>query len=381
MAKRVLASTVSVMLLLTAITSGEHHMKWKVEKRQGGSTSVPLLITNNCAETIYPGILTQGGTGPADSGFKLSPGANHSLMVSTDWQGRVWGRTNCSFDDSGHFSGSGRACTTGDCGPVVACTGTGELPATLAEFTLSGANGQSYYDLSMVDGYNLPMAIELIAHSMSNVDDIPPNQSNPSCVASVGNYAGPSFNPYTSGSKTFLGTNASFQLPFLSASSDKISNWCPWDLQVSPPTSPGDGVYPYPDGNVQRLAFDPCFSACAKYNEPAYCCTGKYGPSKCQANYFSKAAKAVCPDAYSFAYDDADSTFAVPKGAGFNVVLCPGGASTTILATARNSSQVQHSGTNAMVASYNAFAKGLALTDGMAMKAVLAVTLLVVLVI
>jgi hypothetical protein len=267
--------------------------------------------------------------------FKLSPGSNQTVHVSDDWQGRVWGRTNCTFDGSGNASGNGPACTTGDCGGVVQCQGTGELPATLAEFTLSGANSQSYYDLSLVDGFNLPMAIVLLSNSIVTVDDIPPNQSNPSCVASVGNLASSNFNPYGSGA-SFLGTNSSFQLPFLtSVSHSQIANWCPWDLQVSPPSAPGNGVYPYPDSNVQRPAFDPCYSACAKYNEPAYCCTGKYGPQKCSPNYYATAAKTVCPDAYSFAYDDEDSTFAVPKGAGFEVVMCPGGLSTTILSKAK----------------------------------------------
>ena len=43
------------------------------------------------------------------------------------------------------------------------------------------------------------------------------------------------------------------------------------------------------------------------------------------------AAKAICPDAYSFAYDDQESTFIVPKGGGWEVVMCPKGRSTNIL--------------------------------------------------
>lgn len=247
----------------------------------------------------------------------------------------MWGRTNCSFNDAGESTGNGRQCTTGDCGPFLQCKGAGENPTTLAEFTLAGAHDLSYYDISLVDGYNLPLAIVLLANSRSDVDDIPPNQTNPSCVASVGNLGPANYNPYGNSQK-FLGTNASYPLPFNPATASKVSQWCPWDLQVAPPAAPGDGVYPYPDSNVARPAFSPCYSACAKYNEPAYCCTGKYdGPSKCSSNYYSKAAKAMCPDAYSFAYDDQDSTFSVPEGAGFQVVLCPGGLSTNILATSK----------------------------------------------
>lgn len=331
-----IASTLALAAVFLGHARGARHDEWKVEKRQSSNGNVPLVVTNNCAETIFPGVLTQSGGGPDSSGFRLNPGESRNLSVSHDWQGRVWGRTNCTFDSAGNNNAGGRTCSTGDCGPNVQCKGTGENPASLAEFNMLGANNLAYYDISLVDGYNLPIAIVLMPGSNGNTDNIPPNETNPSCVASPGNMAGANFNPYSSGSGSFLGTNSSFQLPFNTQSTSNAASWCPWDLQVNPPKAPGDGVYPYPDGNVQRPLFDPCYSACSKYNEPAYCCTGKYeGPSKCSENYYSKAAKAMCPDAYSYAYDDQDSTFGVPSGAGFEVILCPGGLSTNILATGK----------------------------------------------
>jgi xanthine/CO dehydrogenase XdhC/CoxF family maturation factor len=47
---------------------------------------------------------------------------------------------------------------------------------------------------------------------------------------------------------------------------------------------------------------------------------------------YSQQAKKVCPDAYSYAYDDQTSTFIIPQGGGFEVVFCPAGRSTNILA-------------------------------------------------
>ena len=38
-------------------------------------------------------------------------------------------------------------------------SGTGVPPATVAEWTLQGAGNLDYYDVSLVDGYNLPMKI------------------------------------------------------------------------------------------------------------------------------------------------------------------------------------------------------------------------------
>jgi hypothetical protein len=329
------SSVFIITLLLSAIpASAEHHMKWHVEKRQGGDRNTPLVVANWCADDVYPALLTQGGSGPDENGFQLQPGENQTMYVSRDWQGRIWGRTNCTFDDSGQAQGGGSACSTGDCGGALSCEIAGAAPATLAEFTLYGASSQAYYDLSMVDGYNLPMAIVLLANGNSELESMSGSKTNPACVASIGDLAPSSFYPYRNGQQ-FLGTSSDDPLPFVTdISASDVAEWCPWDLQVDAPLGPGNGIYPYPDGNVQRPVFDPCLSACAKYNKDQYCCTGSYdGPSKCSHNYYSSAAKSVCPDAYSYAYDDQDSTFIVPEGGGFQVIFCPGGRSTNILAT------------------------------------------------
>ena len=332
--------------LLTLTATAEHHMKrFSTPKRQSGNTNTPILISNWCAETIYPAILTQGGTGPQLTGYTAQPNSNQTVYVSSDWQGRVWARTNCTFG-SGNSGGS--QCTTGDCGGIEACKGPGAPPATLAEFTLHGSDSQTFYDISLVDGYNLALAIVLLPNGNSALEALDPSTTNPSCIASVAGFAGSasSYNPYAN-NQQFLGTSSSQPLPFdTKQTSQSVSSWCPWDLQVSPPLAPGNGVYPYPDGNIARPAFDPCYSACAKYNQPNYCCTGSYnGPNKCSPSYYSKAAKSVCPDAYSYAYDDQDSTFITPNGAGFQVVFCPGGRSTKIIGS-KGESAIEHGGSH-----------------------------------
>jgi hypothetical protein len=102
------------------------------------AAQAPLIISNNCAETIWPGVGTQAGTGPGTGGFELASGSSNSLMVSADWQGRVWGRTNCSFavggkgpsNLNGVNGGGGAACGTGDCSGVLDCVNTVSFPAT-----------------------------------------------------------------------------------------------------------------------------------------------------------------------------------------------------------------------------------------------------------
>jgi hypothetical protein len=181
-----------------------------------------------------------------------------------------------------------------------------------------------------VDGYNLPIGLVYIPGNNSNLQEIPPNLTNCACIATSGLLLPPATSG-TSGNAS----NSSYPIPYESKqTSEKIASWCPWDCQVTPPTKPGDGVYPYPDDNIQRPIFDPCLSACAKTNSPSDCCTGSYNdPKKCSPNLYSKSAKAVCPDAYSFAFDDQTSTFIIPTGGGWQVTFCPNGRSTNILAT------------------------------------------------
>jgi len=227
----------------------------------------------------------------------------------------------------------------------------GNTPVTLAEFTLASTSGQTFYDISLVDGYNIPMGIvSLHAQSgNSSITSIPPNLTNPVCIGTAALLADEG-----STADATLGTNSSFPLPLdQTVSATDAQRWCPWDLQLQPPTKPGDGVYPYPDDNIQRPLFNPCYSACAKYNQPSDCCTGSYGsPSVCKPSLYSKDAKKICPDAYSFgkssisredpgltmlieitAFDDQTSTFIIPSGGGFEVIFCPAGRSTTILTT------------------------------------------------
>ncbi|BAT75373.1 hypothetical protein VIGAN_01322300, partial [Vigna angularis var. angularis] len=123
-----------------------------------GSNSATFTIVNKCSFPVWPGILSGAGTAQlATTGFALQPAQSHAFVVPTTWSGRLWGRTLCSTDSAGKFS-----CVTGDCGSsAVECNGGGATPpVTLAEFTLNGGGGLDFYDVSVVDGYNLPMLVE-----------------------------------------------------------------------------------------------------------------------------------------------------------------------------------------------------------------------------
>ncbi|KAJ1397638.1 Thaumatin family [Sesbania bispinosa] len=123
-----------------------------------GASGATFTVINKCDYTVWPGILANAGSSKLDStGFELQPGGSRSFQAPPNWSGRFWGRTGCSFDPNTQQG----TCTTGDCGSdQVQCNGNGASPpATLAEFTI-GSGSQDFYDVSLVDGYNLPVMVD-----------------------------------------------------------------------------------------------------------------------------------------------------------------------------------------------------------------------------
>ncbi|GFY87903.1 similar to THAUMATIN-LIKE PROTEIN 1 [Actinidia rufa] len=122
-----------------------------------GVSGTTFTFVNRCDYTVWPGIL--GSPTMDTTGFELTKGKSRSMQAPTGWSGRFWARTGCNFDGSGHGS-----CSTGDCGSgQIECAGAGATPpATLVEFTLGSSQTLDFYDVSLVDGYNLPMIVEAI---------------------------------------------------------------------------------------------------------------------------------------------------------------------------------------------------------------------------
>jgi hypothetical protein len=77
-----------------------------------------------------------------------------NITLPASSQGRVWGRTGCGPDV---ISPTGWSCRTGDCAGQQASTESGSGPAMLLEYNLAG--GSDFYDISAVDGFNLPMTV------------------------------------------------------------------------------------------------------------------------------------------------------------------------------------------------------------------------------
>ena len=214
------------------------------------SGSREVTFVNEVDQTIWvAGAEQTAQPALSTTGWVLPAGQSLSIAVPDKWNGRFWGRTGCSFD----ASGSGQ-CRTGDCGGRFQCTGYGSIPATLAEFNLDAWDGLDFYDVSMVDGSNLPMYIN---NSGGETKDA---ISSDGCVAA--------------------GCTKPVQ--------------CPAALQV--------------DGGAG------CESACGVFGTDQYCCRGQWAPrTACQPTQWSVDYAAVFkeaePYAYSYVDDDATSTF------------------------------------------------------------------------
>ncbi|KAK9874692.1 hypothetical protein WA026_005512 [Henosepilachna vigintioctopunctata] len=215
--------------------------------------AIEFQIKNNEQGEIWIGI--QGNPGHPhlnNGGFKLAQGAQVSVYAPDNWAGRFWARTWCYANNNNH-------CYTGDCGNRVECNGAGGTPpATLAEITLKGDQGLDFYDISLVDGFNVKASMTPIG----------------------GQGDGSRYSCKQAGCNTY------------------INDRCPSELLVREP-------------NGQPIG---CKSACLAFNTDQYCCRGAHNtPQTCRSSDWPRNYPAMfkqwCPDAYSYAYDDHKSTF------------------------------------------------------------------------
>ncbi|XP_042390490.1 thaumatin-like protein 1b [Zingiber officinale] len=251
---------------------------------QDGWAATTFTVTNNCGFTVWPGALSNAGDAAlSTTGFALQPGESKGVDAPAGWSGRFWGRTLCAADADGRFG-----CGSGDCGSgEVECSGAGAAPpATLAEFTLGGGSkAEDYYDVSLVDGYNLPVAVA-------------PRGGGEGCGAT--------------------------------GCAADVNGVCPAELKVLLVAGGGEEGR-RPEGGAV------CRSACEAFGTPEYCCSGAYGsPETCRPSSYSEVFKRACPRAYSYAYDDATSIFTCAGAAEYVITFCPSAAAAA--ATSQKSS-------------------------------------------
>ena len=213
-----------------------------------------VTFVNQMSQTIWVAAAPNASTPLAATGWVLPAGQSVTITTPNNLNTRFWGRTGCVFNSAG----TGH-CQTGDCGGLFQCKGWGTIPATLAEVNFDAWKGLDFYDVSMVDGSNLPMYINITKSSGGTKDKISPNGCVPAgCTKPVA---------------------------------------CPSALDV---TAGGAVVG--------------CISACARLGGDQLCCRGQWSsrsacdPAKWPVDY-AAVFKSAEPYAYSYVDDDATSVF------------------------------------------------------------------------
>ncbi|KAL5514556.1 hypothetical protein ACEPAG_1872 [Sanghuangporus baumii] len=256
-----------------------------------------FMVANNCPFTIWPGMYTDMAISTAapnyPTGWQADPFTSVSFSVPDDWKaGRIWsqGRRDCNFT----VNPGPNSCLTGGCNGGLLCdatTGTGVPPVTVAEWTLQGDQNLDYYDVSLVDGADLPMRID----------------NNVGCPVAD----------------------------------------CPVDLG---PTCPDPLKGPFDSTGYPVGCKSACFANLdGNQADSPNCCSGQFNtPATCPASgvayywYF----KGNCPNAYAYAYDESSNTALwtcdSARNADYTLTFCP---STTATAVAYGNSSVSLSAT------------------------------------
>ncbi|EIW81908.1 thaumatin-like protein [Coniophora puteana RWD-64-598 SS2] len=234
-----------------------------------GAAARSITVTNKCSYTVWPGLYTGSGDAPAQAtGWEADSGNTVTFDVPDNWTaGRIWGRRECDFSTNP----GPNSCVDGGCNGGLLCTDPGVPPASLAEFTLN-ANNMDYYDVSLVDGFNIPMAIDNTAGcSQASC----PVDLNPNCPSDI---AGP-----TDSSGAVVGCKSA--------------------------------CYANLDGNQA---------------DSANCCSGSHNtaatcPPSGVAHY--DYFKSSCPNSYAYAYDESSGTAlwtcAYSASTDYTVTFCP----------------------------------------------------------
>ncbi|KAF8087067.1 hypothetical protein N665_0600s0016 [Sinapis alba] len=224
-------------------------------------------IENKCDYTIWPATYNYQGSVDT-SGFILEKGQTRTINTTSSWIGNLWGRTLCSTNSTGNFT-----CITGDCGSgEIECSSNKLVvpPATLAEFNLAIDGGNDYYDVSVINGYNLPVLV---------------TPENVTCK-SIGCVV-------------------------------DIKKTCPTELWINRTDIRSNDPYA-------------CKTSCQINQTRELCCVGLYvadndvvPPEQCKRTIYSETFNRECPGAYSYAYDTDISTFTCPYSSNFVVQFCP----------------------------------------------------------
>jgi len=293
------------------------------------ATTHKFTFKNSCDETIWVGSFGQNGT-PAieNGGWEMPRGGDPVVVeVSVGNSGRIWPRTGCTFGADGNCpDGSGNCCTTGGCLEAdnktfgLECAQTGVPPATLLEWTLDAPSGNGpidYYDMSLVDGWSVPVAMRPVKGTYNEQPD--PGIGSWWCEedgCDAGALECP--DPYkVDGSPLSCWSPCQAAKNAGSADATKLCCTCSLTDPITCPDPACAGGY-----------------GCTPYHDPAYpadmvCNPWNTDPTRAwdaTALTYIANVKEACPKVYSWQFSDLNGTFNCRKTDGlvdYEIEFCP----------------------------------------------------------
>ncbi|KAI8906398.1 thaumatin [Gorgonomyces haynaldii] len=321
--------------------------------RPGGKN---IIIHNSCKTNIWPGYVgTDARSGqpiwgdinspnPAGNKIPLKPNEYRVLPVYDGAVAvRVWARQGCKQ------VGNRFVCEIGDCGNGVnnfdgSCfRGSGIGGYSLAEFTFD-LQGTAFYDLSLVDGYTLPISISLLGETkdVPNVGSF--SCGNPACrpkqdfsecppettKRDENGIAVACFNIHTAAADAQMRSSKIQQYSsYLSNIWNDASLWTRAACDALVGDCGGNnvqetlysGAHIKRGGNLARIGGDRTGCACSPYVDwiaaapemKPFVCYDENKPKPLNnfgnGKTYSQIFKSICPMAYSWQFDDNASTF------------------------------------------------------------------------
>jgi hypothetical protein len=300
-----------------------------------------ITFVNYCDQTIWVG---QDGT--LRDGWEMKAQTNGvptkvTRQIPLGFSGRWWPRTGCNFDTNGLCPKAGvNCCDTGGCKASATyfglkCTGGGEPPASLFEPTFDA--GSPYgpydtYDLSLVDGFTVPMHMKPVDGTYNKKSD---GQDDKFWCKSKGwteNPACPDF-LWDKDKKVCYGPCAYYTKVKNVNSGNNKANICCDRTNVDPHGDPGKtcqhndfiggyGCSPIGPGKEEEK----CYAKTPKKHGYWGDISDTVWPAINRSVEYITAVNNAVPGVYAWQFDDQNSTFNCRKTGGqvdYEITFCP----------------------------------------------------------
>ena len=276
------------------VTSNENSNLVVNNKITPGPGQRLFVFVNNLNQTIWVESLTSFGGPLTTTNWELPAGQSVSTTVPDHWDGRFWGDTACTADGTGKPTG----CATGHCPPGTNCENGAASFATLGEFNLIYPGGNDIYDISLVDGYNLPMYINTIGGTSPDI------LTANGCLNTPLSAGGPT--GCTTDVNALCNNSLYSQLQVKDGAGNVVACKSACTLLQGEGHSPGDAVAdPY------------CCPGGTAHGTTQTCQPATWAPDLNSAKIFKQAE----PFAYSYTYDDATSTLSCAGSCGYRITF------------------------------------------------------------